>query len=316
MTALLGNTFMRPALAFAAALLASAGFARAASGERPIVVTTNTILADMARTVAGETVEVRCLVAAGIELHGFEPRPADVAGLSRAAIVIANGLGFEPWLHELVVTSGFSGRVIQASDGCALIERTVVAERAAARTDAANSARFDPHAWQDPANGVRYIENISAALVQAVPASAAEIRRRTRLYTAQLETLDSWARRLFAEIPPARRRFIASHDSLAYLGRAYGLEILPLRGIDPRQEPDARQVAALVDTLRAQKVRALFVEAVSNPKMLEQLARDTGAVVGGELFTDSVAPPGNAADSYLGLLRENTLRLVAALGSG
>ncbi|MBE2214352.1 MAG: zinc ABC transporter substrate-binding protein [Opitutaceae bacterium] len=288
---------------------------------RPIVVTTNTILADMTREITGDAAEVRCLVPAGTDLHGFDPTPRDIAPLLEADLVVANGAGFEPWLGRFLAASGYSGPVVQASDSCALL--TAEAENAPDEHHGHDGAHdhdtahdhgaFDPHAWQDPRLALRYVANIRDALVQAHPSGAESYRRRARLYAAQIETLDAWARRLFSLLPQDRRVLVTSHDSLAYFGRTYGLEIVPLRGVDARTEPDAKQLAATVDLLRSRRARALFVEAVSNPRLLEQLARDTGVAIGGELFTDSLGPTGSPAASYLGMVRENTLRILAAL---
>ncbi len=282
---------------------------------RPVVVTTNTILADITREVAGDGVEVRCLVAAGTDLHGFEPKAGDVAALATAGLVVVNGAGFEPWLPKLLAGAGFAGTVVEAVRDVPLLERghDHGHEDHDHHAHDHGGASQDPHAWQDPANGVRYALNIRDALAALDPAGAERYQRRARLYVAQLEALDAWARRIFAALPRADRAIVTSHDALAYFGAAYELEILPVRGLDTRREPDARQIAALVDTLRAGRARALFVESVSNPQTLQRLARDSGVSLGGELHTDSLGAPGTAADSYLGLLRENTLAIAEAL---
>jgi zinc/manganese transport system substrate-binding protein len=270
----------------------------------------------MAREIAGDAVEVQCLVPVGTDLHGFDPTPRDIAPLLVANLVVANGAGFEPWLDRFLAASGYTGPVVKATDGCALITADDHVCTSAAHDHAGhNHGEIDPHAWQDPANAVRYVANIRDALCRADPAGAENYRRRARLYTAQIEALDAWARRLFGLVPAEHRVIVTSHDSLAYFGRAYGLEIVPLRGIDTRAEPDARQIAEAVDQLRSRRARAVFVEAVSNPRLLEQIARDASATLGGELFTDSLAAAGSPADSYLGMVRENTLRIVAAIES-
>lgn len=309
----------RLALALLAAL-PRPGAAQAA-GEtpepRPLVVATNTILADMAAEVAGPDAEVHCLVPRGVDLHGYEPRPSDVAQLARASLVVANGAGFEPWIERLVANSGFSGTIVHASRGCPLLEwgGEAHAHGHDESCGASGHGTVDPHAWQDLANGIRYVEAIRAGLAAADPARAAAYAERARAYTERLGALDAAIRARFEAIPPERRRILTSHEALAYFGRAYGLEIVPLRGLDLMREPDARRLAALVDELRARRIRAIFVEAVSNPKMLEQLARDTGTALGGELFTDSVGAPGTPAATYLGMLRENADRIARALAA-
>jgi len=269
-----------------------------------VVVTTNTILADMTAEICGEDATVQCLIARGVEPHGFEPVPADVARLAEAALLVANGAGSEPWLDSLVAASGFSGQLVKATDACELILRS--AETAGTKVP-------DPHAWQDPACGLRYVAAIRNALIQADPKNEKRYRERARLYTAQLEVLDSWIRRLLAPLPPERRRFVTSHDSLAYFARAYQLDVIPIRGLDVGHEPDAAQLARLVDELRDRRAAAIFAESQEGEKLLEQLARDTHARFGGYLFTDSLAPSGAPAGTYLGMLRENALTLAEAL---
>lgn len=300
---------------FLAATAATAGFA-AAAAEEPrtlVVIATNTIVADMAREIAGDAAEVRCLVAPGVDLHGFDPTPRDIAPLIKADLVVANGGGFEPWLPRFLAASGYEGPVAHAIDGCTLIAHTdEPADHDHADHDH-DHGEADPHAWHDPACGARYVANIRDALATIDPERGELYRRRARLYAAQIEATGTWARRLFALVPPERRRIITAHDSLAYFGRAFGLEILPLRGIDSRAEPDARQLAAIVDALREARASALFAETVNSPRMLSQIARDTGAVFGGELLTDSLAAPGAPGSTYVGMLRENTLRVLAAI---
>lgn len=280
---------------------------------RPVVLTTNTILADMTREIAGDTAEVQCLVPTGVDLHGFDPTPRDIAPILEADLVVANGAGFEPWLDRFLAASGYSGPVAKAAERCPLLDAAGHVHEHDDHGHDHDHGEVDPHAWQDPANGLRYITAIRDALVLAHPAGAENYRRRARLYAAQVEALDAWARRLFGLVPAERRVIVTSHDSLAYFGRAYGIEIVPLRGLDSRAEPDAKQLATTVDLLRSRRARALFVEAVTNPRMLEQIARDTGVTVGGELFTDSLAPAGAPGASYLGMLRENTLRILTAI---
>ena len=299
-----------------AVLAASAAHARA-DRPRPIVITTNTILADMTREISGDAAEVQCLVPTGVDLHGFDPTPADIAPLLEADLVVANGAGFEPWLERFLAASGYTGPVVKATDGSVFITSGADEhDHAEHGHDHHDHGEQDPHAWQDPTQALRYVANIRDALSRAHPAGAENYRRRARLYAAQIETLDAWARRLFALVPAERRVIVTSHDSLAYFGRAYGLEIVPLRGLYARAEPDAKQLATTIDMLRSHRARALFVEAVSSPRMLEQIARDTGVTLGGELFTDSLGPAGSPAATYLGLVRENTLRILAAIEAG
>lgn len=155
--------------------------------------------------------------------------------------------------------------------------------------------------------------NIRDALCAVDPAGAATYRHRARLYSAQIETVEAWSRRLFALLPASRKRIVTAHDSLAYFGRAFGLEILPLRGVDSRAEPDAKHVGTIVAALRDVRATAIFGETVNDTRPLAQIAQDAGARFGGALLTDSLAPTGSPGSTYLGMLRENTLRILAAI---
>lgn len=269
-----------------------------------VVVTTNTILADMTAEVGGNRVEVYCLIARGVEPHGFEPLPADVARLADAALLIANGAGSEPWLDRLTAASGFYGELIKTTDACDLISRP---------TGTAGTSVVDPHAWQDPACGIRYVGAIRDALRMIDPEHALVYRERARLYRSQLEVLDSWIRRLLAPLLSEQRRFVTSHDSLAYFARAYRLEIIPIRGLDVGHEPDAAQLARLVDELRSWNAGAIFTDSAGSQKLLEQLARDSNVRLGGYLYSDTLGPLGSPGGTYLGMLRENALTLAESL---
>jgi len=275
-----------------------------AASDRIVAVATNTILADMTAEIAGDHVTVHCLIARGVELHGFEPLPADVTQLSGATLLIANGAGSEPWLERLVAASEFRGKLVRTTDACELDSRP---------TGAGGASIPDPHAWQDPSYGIRYVTAIRNALREADPKHADAYRERARLYIAQLDVLDAWIRRLLAPLPPEKRQFVTSHDSLAYFGRAYRLRIIPIKGLDIGHEPDAAHLARLVDELRGQALGAIFAESTGSQKLLEQLAQDTNSRLGGNLFTDSLGPLGSPAGSYLGMLRENALTLAEAL---
>ena len=302
------------------ALLLTAGPIGSVAHARPVIMTTTTILADMTREVAGDAVEVQCLVPPGVDLHGFDPTPRDIAPLLAADLVVSNGAGFEPWLPRFLAASGYTGPTIAAIDGCTkLVGAEDAHDHDHEHVDDGHDhggptdGHVDPHAWHNPACAIRYVANIRDALLRLDPDNAENYRRRARLYSAQIETVDAWARRLFAAVPPERKRIVTAHDALAYFGRAYAIEILPLRGLDSRAEPDARHTASIVDALRAAKAAALFGETVTDPRTLAQIARDTGATLGTELLTDSLAAPGQPGSTYLGMLRENTLRILAAI---
>ncbi|MSO65395.1 MAG: metal ABC transporter substrate-binding protein [Alphaproteobacteria bacterium] len=270
--------------------------------ERLRVVATFSILADMVRVVGGERVEVTDLVGPNSDAHAFQPTPADSRALTSAHLVVVNGLAFEGWLDRLVRASGLHGPIAVASAG---LEPLMVA--------AGQSAVADPHAWQDVANAIVYVRNITHALVTAAPASEAIFRANAETYAARLRALDEDIRRQIAELSPAQRRVITSHDAFAYFGRAYGIEFKAAAGISSDSEPTPRDVARLIDQIRRSATRAIFVENMGDPRLIGQIARDAGATVGGKLYADSLSTTPGEADTYENMIRHNVAALIKGM---
>ncbi len=270
-----------------------------AQPARPLqVVASFSILADMAREVAGDAAQVHSLVGANADAHVFEPTPADAQRLARADLVIVNGLHFEGWIERLVRSSGYRGTVVEATRG--------IEPRRAGRG-------VDPHAWQSLAHAQRYVENIRAALVAAAPAHAAAIDARAAAYRQRLAALDASARTAFAAIPPEQRRVVSTHDAFGYLGEAYGITFISPRSWNTDSEASAAGVAAVIRQVRQHQARALFVENITDRRSIERIAQETGAQVGGTLYSDALSPPGAGADSYLRLYEHNVKVIAAAL---
>lgn len=282
------------------ATLAASALPAARASSKPLrVVASFSILADLVREVGGDVVEVTSLVGPDGDAHAFEPRPSDARRLVDAELVVVNGLGFEGWLDRLVQASGYRGAVVVASEG--LSPRRV-------------GAAADPHAWQDLSNARRYVANIRDALVRARPAQAAALRERAQRYDARLTSLDAEVRQRLAALDPAQRRVITSHDAFAYFGSAYGVEFLPARGFGGA-EASAADVARLVEQIRRQNVRAVFVENISDPRLVQRIAQEGGAVIGGRLYSDALSAPGGPADSYLKFFAHNANALVAGMSA-
>jgi zinc/manganese transport system substrate-binding protein len=265
------------------------------------VVASFSILADMVREVAGEAASVVALVGADGDAHVFEPRPQDAQRLARAAVVVVNGLGFEGWIERLVQASGFRGSTVVASRG-------IVPRR--------QGRGLDPHAWQSLMHARRYVENIRAALAGALPAQAAAIDLRTAAYVQRIDTLDAELRALFEAVPAPRRRVITSHDAFGYFGEAYGIEFLAPRGWSTASEPSAAQVAKVIRQVREDRASALLVENISDPRLVERIAAETGAAVGGRVYSDALSPPGTQADTYLRMYAHNARVIAGALRDG
>mgnify|MGYP001548453303 CR=1 FL=1 len=290
-------------------ILSAALPAAAHAATPPLVVTSFSILADLVREIAGDRVKIVSLVGPDQDLHAYEPKPADLRTLAGADLLVLNGLGVEGWSARMAQASGFKGRIVVASNGIAPLPP---ATGGAAGADAADG-QFDPHAWQDVANVKRYVANIRDALAAIDPAGAAACAAAATAYLARLDRLDADIRAAYAPIPPARRRVITTHDALAYYGRAYGLTFRAPLGLSTESEPSAKDIAALERQITAEHITALFFENISNHTLLRQIARDTGARVGGVLYSDGRSPPGGPAATYIAMMRDNLAQIVAAL---
>lgn len=279
---------------------------------RPVsVVAANTILADLVSEVGGDAVEVVCLARSGADLHDFEPQASDVRKLADADIVVLNGLGLEPWIGKLVQNSGFRGPVVEACEGIDVITAAHDAHAHAAGHPHDHAA--DPHAWHEPASVRIYVRNIRTALSAAAPESAKVFAAGEARFLGELERIDAWAREEFAAIPPQNRRIVTSHDALAYLGRAYGIEVVSVTGISADAEPSAKRVAEVIGLIRASGVRAIFFDPADNRAIMRSIAAETGVRLGGGLYTDGLGAPGSGADTYLGMLEQNLRRILDSL---
>lgn len=268
---------------------------------RPLrVVASFSILADMAREIGGSAVEVAALVGPDSDAHVFQPSPADARRLANAELVVVNGLGFEGWMDRLVRSSGYRGPVLVASEG--------VPVRRMGREP-------DPHAWQDLANAQRYAANLRDAMARERPAIAAEIGQRCASYIERLQALDREVRARFDAVPRQHRRAISSHDAFGYFGAAYGIEFLAPQGMNTDSEASAASVARLIDQIRREDVRAVFVENISDPRLVQRIAREGGGIVGGRLYSDALSAPGTEADTYLKLFAHNATTIASALSA-
>ena len=290
--------------------------AHAAEGRLPVVATFS-ILGDVVQQVGGERIALTTLVGPDGDAHVFEPGPADARALAEARVLVVNGLGFEGWMERLEQAAGFSGTRVVASDGVvprAMADDTHDETHAATDHDHDHGA-LDPHAWQDVANVQLYVRNIAAALAAADPEGAAEYRSDAEAYLAALAALDREVRSTIAAVPVDRRTIVTSHDAFGYFAAAYGLTFLAPEGISTESEPSAADVAALIRQVREDRVQAVFVENITDVRMLEQIGRETGARIGGTLYSDALSPPDGPAATYIDMMRHNIRTLADALQS-
>ena len=266
------------------------------------VVASFTVLADMVRQVGTPHVEVVSLVGPNGDPHVYEPTPQDAHALSTADLVVVNGLGLEGWMDRLIGASGTRAPVLVVSKG---LETLHTGENGRLITD--------PHAWNSAANGVLYVQNIIDALVAADPADAADYRTRGARYVSELRSLDAWVRREVMSIPPDKRRIITSHDAFGYLGAAYGIEFRAPLGYSTEAEPSAAAVASLIEQIKREKIRAVFLENSNDPRLTGQIASATGARLGGTLYAEALSAPDGPAPTYVQMFRHNIETLLAGM---
>jgi zinc/manganese transport system substrate-binding protein len=303
----------RSALAGAfAALLAPSARAQDA-GLR--VVVSFTILADFARTVGGARVAVASLVPPDGDAHVYQPTPADGRTIAAAQLVVFNGFGLEgAGFGRLVRAAAAHAPIVNASDG--ITPRMMQADVGAAgglRAVLDAGLTQDPHAWQNVANAPIYVRNIATALARVDPDGAALYQENAARAAQELTALDAWVRTRIASVPAAKRRAITTHDAFGYFAAAYGVQFLAAQGLSSEQEPSAGQVAHVIAQARRLGIRALFIENMTNPRSIEQIARELGAPPGGRLYADSLSPPNGPAATYAAMIRSNVETLVAGL---
>lgn len=308
-------------LSLLAALMA--GMASPALAEPVKVVASFSILSDMVREVGGEHVEVTTLVGPDADAHVYQPTPSDARALAAADVAIINGLNFEGWFERLYKASGAKAPIVAAARDVRTIDMEDDGHHGHDDDDhghghghghTEDSGKVvDPHAWQDLTNAPRYVSAIAQALVEAAPTHAEAFEANAAAYSQRLADLDAWVRAELATIPEDRRRVITSHDSFGYFSHAYGFEFLAPVGISTEAEPSAKEVAALITQMKAENVKAVFVENMSDSRLIAQVARDAGGVVGGELYADALSAADGPAPTFEAMFRHNVQALKAAL---
>jgi zinc/manganese transport system substrate-binding protein len=295
------------------------GITEARAEKKVKVVASFSILGDMVKNVGGHRVEVITLVGPNGDAHVYEPTPADAKALSAADLVVINGLGFEGWMERLIRTSGYQGPVVVASQGSkprGMTEEEEAAPGPGAKHEPKHEHKIDPHAWQDLGNGRVYAENIAKALISVDPQGAPTYQANADAYKAKLDELDRWVKTEFSSIPKEKRRMITSHDALGYLGAAYGITILSPMGVSTESEPSAGGIARLIKQIRKERITAVFIENVTDPRLMEQVAKESGIILRGELYSDALSKPEGPAATYLDMFKNNVTKIVAAMRQG
>ena len=328
-------------LIFVGILIFLASPVTAYSAEKIKVLATFSILGDMAKRIGGQHVVVTTLVGPDGDTHVYRPTPAAAKAMSESDLIIVNGLAFEGWLDRLIESSGFKGNLVVATKGIEAIPY----EKGEGHDDHAkhddhgkdkhddhakhddhgkdkhddhahhDHGEFDPHAWQSLPNAVIYVNNISAALAEISPDHAASFYQNRTTYVAEIKELDRQVREMVAGLPKNRRTVVTSHDAFQYFGRDYGLTFLAPQGLSTDSEASARDVAHLIEQMRARNISAVFVENITDPRLIKQIAKETGATVGGALYPGAISSPGGPASTYLKMIRHNASMLTKSLKS-
>jgi zinc/manganese transport system substrate-binding protein len=279
------------------ALIAATHPARA-EGRLPVVASFS-ILADLVRNVGGDRVDVTVLVGPDGDAHVYEPAPADAKKIAASRLVFVNGFGLEGWLPRLVQAAGGKATVVTATSGIAPLRK---------------GSDADPHAWQSVVNAKAYVTNIRDALVTAVPDDAELFRTNAAAYLAKLDALDREVREAIATIPENRRKVISTHDAFGYFAAAYGIAFIAPLGVSTESEASARDVAGIISQIKTAKIPAIFLENISDPRLIQRIAAETGASVGGTLYSDSLTGEKGDAPTYIDMVRHNIKALTNALG--
>jgi zinc/manganese transport system substrate-binding protein len=264
------------------------------------VVASFSIIGDFVRNVGGERVELTTLVGSDGDVHVYSPTPNDAAKVTDAKLLVINGFGLEGWLPRLLQAAGSKATIVTASQGIAPLKA---------------GSDTDPHAWQSVGNAEKYVANIRDALAAADPLDADFFRKNAQTYLAGLEALDGEVRQAVNRIPQARRKVISTHDAFGYFAAAYGIQFIAPIGVSTESEASARDVAAIIRQVKTEHVPAVFLEWVSDPRLMRRISAETGARVGGTLFSDSLTDEKGDAPTYIDMVRHNIKTLTSALAN-
>jgi zinc/manganese transport system substrate-binding protein len=292
---------------FALAGLAATSFwfSQPQAAEPIPVVASFSILGDLVQVVGGDRVKVTTFAGPDADAHEFAPGPVHAKAMLKARLFVVNGLNFEPWAQKLAKSAGYKGETLVASKG--------VTSRPMAAEPDHTPAEADPHAWQNPLNVVLYVDNIAAALSKIDPSGATNYQANAAAYAKQLRDFDAQAKSQFEAIASAKRKVITSHDAFGYLAGRYGISMLAPEGVNTDAQPSAKHVAELIRQIKREKIKAVFVENMSNPKLITQLSNDAGVTLGATLYSDALSDTTGPASTYLKMMQHNLTALLVGM---
>ena len=295
----LNLTMRRLLVTLALGLLLTPAHAQDQPKQAPLkVVASFSILGDFVKNVGGERAEVTTLVGADGDVHVYTPTPADARKIAEAKLLVVNGFGLEGWLPRLLQAAGGKASIVTATKGIAPLRL---------------GSDADPHAWQSVANARLYVTNIRDALSAADPADADYFDRRTRDYLAKLDALDAEVRQAVDQIPQGHRQVISTHDAFGYFAARYGIRFIAPIGVSTESEASARDIATIIAQVKAAHIPAVFLERISDPRLMRRISAETGASIGGTLYSDALTDEKGDAPTYIDMVRHNIRTLTSAL---
>jgi len=300
----------RRALLSATATMAALCMAHPVFATERIPVTTSfSILADLVKVVGGEHVKVQSLVGPNEDAHVFEPKPTHAKTIQQSKLLVINGLDFEPWAKKLAKSANFGGKTVVASQGIQPLRPT----SSKADSHGHHHHGVDPHAWQNPQNVIQYVNNIASALSSIDPSNSITYQRNAQNYQKEIASLDQWAQSQFSTVPAHQRKVITSHDAFAYLAARYQIQFMSSHGTTTAAEPSAKQVARLVQQIKRDSIKTIFIENMSNPKLMQQISQDTGATLGAKLYSDALSGSNEPGATYLSMMRHNMTHMLQSM---
>ncbi|MGQ3284334.1 metal ABC transporter substrate-binding protein [Bosea sp. (in: a-proteobacteria)] len=298
-------------------ILAHAPMAATAQEKLPVVASFS-ILGDFVKEVGGDRIALTTLVGANGDAHVYSPTPADAKAMAGAKLVVVNGLKFEGWITRLIKSSGTKATIATATTGITPLQNEADDHDHGKKDKHGHNhaGQDDPHAWQSVANAKIYVANIRDALVKADPAGQASYEANATRYLAQLDAVEAEVKAAIARIPADRRKAITSHDAFGYFVKAYGIEFIAPQGVSTEAEASAKDVGRIIRQIKAEKIPAVFLENVTNPRLVERIAKESGARVGGQIFSDALSDAGGPAGTYIAMMKHNISQIEKALAAG
>jgi zinc/manganese transport system substrate-binding protein len=298
-------------------ILAQAPLAATAQEKLPVVASFS-ILGDFVKEVGGDRVSVTTLVGPNGDAHVYSPTPADAKAMAGAKLIVVNGLKFEGWMTRLIKSSGAKATVATATTGITPLQNEADDHDHGKKDKHGHNhaGQDDPHAWQSVANAKIYVANICDALVKADPAGQASYEANATRYLAQLDAVEAEIKAAVARIPADRRKAITSHDAFGYFVKAYGIEFIAPQGVSTEAEASAKDVGRIIRQIKAEKIPAVFLENVTNPRLVERIAKESGAKIGGRIFSDALSDADGPAGTYIAMMKHNISQIEKALAAG